>query len=208
MQEQKNCLNEFLLAVTNLNKQKQQNLIGLESDESQNYKTHIGQLNLPIVIEDSIEVFISSEKLYTNKADSMINSLYMSYPSTSATMADENQEYVIQQKAEFNSANCPWKFMAKHLFEFMNEEKRKSIEFEVQPESCQFNGEETNEFVIYDCTNRAKKRDLTVKKTRKAFINEPVTVKLLMKNPLMADISMTNIQLICRFEGGGEIEEG
>jgi len=116
-----------------MNSQKSQNLIGLEDS---NKKTHIGQLNLPIVLEDSIEVFISSEKLYTNRSDFMINSLYLSYPSTSATMADENQEYVIQQKAEFNSTNCPWKFLAKHLFEYMNEEKRKLPEYSIAPDQC------------------------------------------------------------------------
>ena len=89
MQEQKNCLNEFLLAVQNLNKQKEANLIGIDQ-QPEKYRTHIGQLNLPIVLEDSIEVFISSEKIHTNKPDSMINSLYYAYPSTSATMADDN----------------------------------------------------------------------------------------------------------------------
>lgn len=64
MQEQKNCLNEFLLAVQNWNQVKNANLIGLESHDS---KAHIGQLNLPIVLEESIEVFISLEKLYSNK---------------------------------------------------------------------------------------------------------------------------------------------
>ena len=47
------------------------------------------------MIEDSIEVFISSEKLYTNKPDSLINSLYVSYPNTSTSILDDNQEYVI-----------------------------------------------------------------------------------------------------------------
>jgi hypothetical protein len=31
MQEQKNCLNEFLLAVSSWNSQKEENLIGMES---------------------------------------------------------------------------------------------------------------------------------------------------------------------------------
>lgn len=70
------------------------NLIGgdIESENEKNNvgKAHIGQLNLPIVIEDSIEVFISSEKLYSNKPDSMINSFYVSYPNTSASIIDEN----------------------------------------------------------------------------------------------------------------------
>lgn len=157
-------------------------------------------MNLPIVLEDSIEVFISSEKLYSNKPDSLINNVYLSYPATSATMADENQEYVIQQKAELNSSNCPWKFLAKLLFEHMNEEKRRAPDLEVNPDECQFNGEEINEFAIYDCSNRAKKRDLTIKKVRKVFANETITLKILMKNPLMTDIYINNIRLHCRYE--------
>ena len=89
--------------------------------------------------------------------------------------------------------------MAKYLFEFMNEERRKE-ENEIHPDLCQFNGEEINEFTIYDCTNRARKRDLTIKKMRKVFVNEVLTVKLLVKNPLMADININNIKLICRYE--------
>ena len=45
-----------------------------------------------------------------------------------------------------------------------------------------------------------KKRELTVAKVRKAYVGEPLVVKLLMRNPLMADIFINNIKLICRFE--------
>ncbi len=72
--------------------------------------------------------------------------------------------------------------MTKNLFEFMNEEKRKNNE--IKPEQCQFNGEEINEFAVFDCNNRARKRDLTIKTKRKAYVDETITVKLLMKNPL------------------------
>jgi len=196
MQEQKNCLNEFLLAVSSLNKQKQENLIGLDMGPEK-YKTHIGQLNLPVVMEDSIEVFISLEKIYTNKSDSMINQMYLSYPATSANMADENQDYTIQQKAEFNSVNTPWKFLGKHLFEYMNEEKRKNAD--INPASSQFNGEEINEFAVFDCNNRARKRDLTMKKVRKVYVGETITVKLLIRNPLMADITINSMKLVCKY---------
>jgi len=40
---------------------------------------------------------------------------------------------------------------------------------------------------------------LTLKKTRKGFANDTVTVKLLMRNPLMADIFINKIRLICRY---------
>ena len=49
--------------------------------------------------------------------------------------------------------------------------------------------------------NKARKRDLTVKKMRKIYINEMLTLKLLVRNPLMADIVINHIKIICRFEG-------
>jgi len=70
----------------------------------------------------------------------------------------------------------------------------------MSPEACQFNHEELNEFTIYDCTSRTKKRELTTNKIRKAFVGEPIVVKLLMRNPLMADIFINNIRLICRYD--------
>ena len=91
--------------------------------------------------------------------------------------------------------------MAKHVFEHMNDEKRKNPDTGISPDACQFNGDEINEFAIYDCSTRARKRELTLKKIRNAFSNEPITVKLLMKNPLMADIYINRIRLICHYEG-------
>jgi hypothetical protein len=82
----------------------------------------------------------------------------------------------------------------------MNEEKRKSPDFEIKNDACQFNDDETNEFAIYDCSSRSRKRDLTIKKIRKSFVNESIIVKLLIKNPLMADIFINNIRLVCRYE--------
>jgi len=82
----------------------------------------------------------------------------------------------------------------------MNEDKRKSPEYDINPEACQFNDEEINEFAIFDCGSRARKRDITIKKVRKSFCNEPITFKLLMRNPLMADLYLSNIKLVCRYE--------
>ncbi len=155
-------------------------------------------MNLPVILEDSIDIYLSSEKLYTNRPETLINNLYFAHP-TSVTTVDENQDYVIQQKAELNTNNCPWKYMAKHLFELMNDERRNNG-VELPQEACQFNQEELNEFGVYDCTSRLRKRDLTVKKIRKAFIGESIVVKLLMRNPLMADIYLNNIRLVCRYE--------
>ena len=96
--------------------------------------------------------------------------------------------------------------MAKHLFELMNDERRKNPDLQIPLEACQFNQEELNEFSIFDCTSRLRKRDLVNNKCRKAFVGEPLVLKLLMRNPLMADIFINNIKLICRYEN--PIEDG
>lgn len=58
-----------------------------------------------------------------------------------------------------------------------------------------------NEFAIFDCGSRARKRELTIKKVRKSFVGEPMTFKMLIRNPLLADLMLSNIKLICRYEG-------
>jgi len=84
--------------VQNWTNQKSVNLIGVEGESQQEVKkAHIGQLNLPIIMEDSIEVFLSSEKLFTNKPETLINQYYFVHPAALAAgaNADDNQEYVI-----------------------------------------------------------------------------------------------------------------
>lgn len=90
--------------------------------------------------------------------------------------------------------------MAKHLFEHMNDERRKQPDLLIPQDASQFNQEELNEFSIFDVSSRSRKRDLTIKKVRKAFVGEAIVVKMMVKNPLMADIFINNIRLICRYE--------
>jgi len=51
MNEQKSCLNEFLIAVQNWSSQRSMNLLEVEDggQQQQQKKAHIGQLNLPII---------------------------------------------------------------------------------------------------------------------------------------------------------------
>ena len=90
-----------MIAVQNWSSQKSINLIGLgedgiqtSGDSGETKKAHIGQLNLPVIMEDSIDIYLSSEKLYTNKPETLINNLYFAHP-LSVTSIDENQDYVI-----------------------------------------------------------------------------------------------------------------
>lgn len=86
----------------------------------------------------------------------------------------------------------------------MNEEKRRQpaegAPTLVAPDACMFNQEELNEFTVYDCASRIRKRELTHNKVRKAYVGESIVLKLLMRNPLMADIFINSIKLVCRYE--------
>ena len=71
------------------------NLLGVEDDPSAaggagqtSKKAHIGQLNLPIIIEDSIDIYLSTDKIYSNRPENLVNQLY--YSHSSGGVVDEN----------------------------------------------------------------------------------------------------------------------
>lgn len=96
--------------------------------------------------------------------------------------------------------------MSKLLFEYINEEIKKNQQVNciggngISPDMAGFvSVDEMNEFIIYDAQTKAKKKELTLKKVRKSYAGEPIIVKMLMKNPLLSDIYITKIKLVCRY---------
>jgi hypothetical protein len=159
---------------------------------------------LPEVLPDSIEVFSNTEKVYTNNPDTLINSAFLSLPAS--LVADSSDTWQIQQKAELNTSNVPWKYLAKTLFESITEE-RKEKGLDIPIELGQFNGEENTEFQVFDSGSRQKKREIVNKKARTCFSGQPITVKFYMRNPLKIDITITHIKLVCKFEDLDEVNE-
>ena len=97
--------------------------------------------------------------------------------------------------------NVPWKYLAKSLFEYISDERKRLAEtgVQIEPELAQFVGEEATEFQIFDAGSRQRKREIINKKPRTCFSGQPITVKFYMRNPLKINITVTHIKLICKF---------
>jgi hypothetical protein len=48
-----------------------------------------------------------------------------------------------------------------------------------------------------------EKYDVTQKKERKVFCGRPITVRMLMRNPLATEIKITKVRLVCSYVGDG-----
>ena len=48
---------------------------------------------------------------------------------------------------------------------------------------------------------------MTVKKVRKVFCDEPITLRFEMKNPLMTEVIMEGVRVVGRYEGSEENED-
>ena len=65
---------------------------------------------------------------------------------------------------------------------------------------------------IYDATCQKERTDITYKKQRKVYKDKSIRVRFMIRNPLLTDISISNLRLSCRYidkQGGpaGEEEE-
>jgi len=59
--------------------------------------------------------------------------------------------------------------------------------------------DDLTEFSIYEAEHLNEKRGIVNKKNRKVFCNRPISVKVLMRNPLLTDISIGKIRLHCYY---------
>ena len=61
------------------------------------------------------------------------------------------------------------------------------------------NGDEMTECGIYDATNQKERTDTTFKRQRKVFKDKAIRVRFMVRNPLLTDISISNLRLCCRY---------
>lgn len=70
------------------------------------------------------------------------------------------------------------------------------------------NGDEMTECSIYDATCLRDRTDTTYKRQRKVFKNKAIRVRFFIRNPLLTDISISNLRLCCRYlDNPGNNEE-
>ena len=128
---QKECLEEFLSVVKKWNDIREQSNNPFEQEEGEQRLprtrteslargvTDIGFLSLPVILEDSFEVFLNLEKIFTvtKGEEAAISSCFIILAAENDGTARRNIG-----KAEFNSPNCPWKFLARSCFDYIEEE--------------------------------------------------------------------------------------
>ena len=75
------------------------------------------------------------------------------------------------------------------------------------------NGDEMTECGIYDATCLKDRTDTTYKRQRKVYKDKEIRVRFMLRNPLLTDISISNLRLCCRYveeaktEGADAAEE-
>ena len=60
---------------------------------------------------------------------------------------------------------------------------------------------------IYDATCLNERNETTHKRQRKVFKNQSIRVRFLLRNPLLTDISISNLRLCCRYIKPDQSEE-
>lgn len=156
----------------------------------------VGELMIPELLEDQIDIFVDSEKLYSNLSMIMIANQFSHLP-----YIDSNQEQAavqITMKIDLNQNVCQWKHMAKSVTDFVKLHKPSAPMGEKLQE---LSIDEITEIGIYDALSINARKELLSKKTRKVFCNTPVTMRVVLQNPLHVAIAVKNIRVVCSYTG-------
>jgi len=81
----------------------------------------IGELEIPILLADETDVYIESEKLYSNKPEKFINKLFPELPRHDET--GEREIIQITMNTDLNKNTCQWKHLAKNICDYIRNEK-------------------------------------------------------------------------------------
>ena len=164
---QKECLNQFFSVVQNWNecRKKQEDELIAVEDGMNESVINIGYLSLPKFLDDLLEVVLP-------------------------------HEIGIPQLNENASSITSWRMLIRHTLNYIeeNEEKNYDNDHGVLDLYTQ-KREEKFEIDLFDAANRFEKKIKSLKKIRNVYANEPITIKVFVKNPLMADVEISKIFL-------------
>lgn len=109
----------------------------------------VGDLNIPMILEDQLDIFVDSERLYSNFSEKMTANQFLMLPQQ-----DDSEESVfISMKTDLNSNTCQWKHMAKSVTDYIKTQGE-------MPEKLQeLSVDEITEYAIYDCSSRVARRE-------------------------------------------------
>jgi hypothetical protein len=73
-------------------------------------------LGIPLILQDQTEVFVDTEKIFSNKTDSLVNGHFELQP---AFENPNETAAIITMKTDLNSNLCQWKHMGKSITDFI-----------------------------------------------------------------------------------------
>lgn len=159
---------------------------------------YTGELDIPLILEDQIEVFVESEKLYSNQKQLYIANKFQNLPR----QEDSTDREIVQitMKTDLNENSCQWKHMAKSVCDYAKAHKADNRQEDIPDRLGELNVDEITEFAIYDASSMQGRKELVQKKTRIVFVNTPITIRLMLKNTLTSTkIDVKNIKIVCKF---------
>ena len=194
-----------------------------DSDE-QSDGSNIGYLQLPEILPHTIEVYIDQEKIITNLKENKIplvaggsyyanqgecnlieskfinfNGFYRDESTVEQAIKDakKNSNSIVNE--DINQSNIPWRILEKQVTDYMRKNHTEELAATGSEGACNVNGDEMTECGIYDATCLKERTDTTHKRQRKVFKDTAIRVRFLLRNPLLTDISISNLRLCCRY---------
>lgn len=76
-----------------------------------------GDLNIPVLLDELLEVFVDSEKICSNNSKELINNQFSNLPHQENQ--NDAQQVQITMKSDLNSNICQWKHMAKSVCDYI-----------------------------------------------------------------------------------------
>lgn len=167
---QKECLNQFFSVVKNWNECREKQQDELIALDDMNESIiNIGFLSLPKYIDDLLEIVLS-------------------------------HEIALPHIPEPPSSNNTWRMLIRQAMSHIETEEEKNAKNDPGVSVLyQSSRDEKFEIGLYDAANRFEKKTEALKKVRKVYAKESIVVKVVVKNPLMTNVEISNIFLKCVF---------
>lgn len=195
--------------------------------------TNIGYLQLPEILPHTIEVFTDHEKVISNLVEAKIpmvaggpycdnqgkcnlidqkfinfNGFFRDEAAIEQAQKDAKANGSLIQHEDINQSNIPWRILEKQVTDYMRKSHGDELVAEKAEGAYGINGDEMTECAIYDATCLRERTDTTFKKQRKVFKDKTIRVRFMLRNPLLTDISISNLRLCCRYLEDSDSEEG
>ena len=175
-------------------------LLSLEPASSVRRMLDVGELMIPLLLDDQIEVFTDCEKLHSNLSEKMIAHQFPHLPQQDDS--GDKQIVEITMKSDLNSNLCQWKHMAKGVCDHIRDQRLSGDSPHLAEKLGELSVDEITDFGIYDAPSRQARKELNAKKSRRTFCNTPITLRIVLRNTLSVGLDIENIKVVCGFKSG------